>query len=173
MNLSTSWQILFSLGYIFIVTFIVFPGVFFNSYWSFLDNKTQRGWYNISIITIFNVCDTIGRKLGGKYMISSGKVIAGSLLRTVFVFTTIMIVIYDSEPTYFFEQDWFKIINLILFALSNGYISTQLCIWAPQFVKEDQREQVGFLNGTFIGSGILMGSIITIPIGSALSSHWL
>ena len=57
-------------------------------------------------------------------MISPGKVIAGSLLRTIFVIIAILIAVDDKESGMFFEADWFKIVNLVLFSISNGYIST-------------------------------------------------
>ena len=106
-------------------------------------------------------------------MISSGKVIAGSFLRSIFVILVILIALDGGDSKqWFFEADWFKITNLVLFSISNGYISTQCTIWAPQFVEEEQREQVGFLNGSFIGLGILIGSIIAIPAGAPLPNHW-
>jgi hypothetical protein len=114
---------------VFIATFIVFPAVFFDSFWTFVPKDE---WYTIITILTFNILDTAGRKLGGMYMISSGKVITGSFLRTIFVIIAILIVIDgDKKSGIFFEADWFKIINLILFSISNGYVSTQCCILAP------------------------------------------
>ena len=78
MNLSTSYHVLFSLCFVFIATFIVFPAIFFDSYWSFLDTKGGHPWYIIIFIFTFNVCDTIGRKLGGSFMLSTKKVIVGA-----------------------------------------------------------------------------------------------
>ena len=124
MNLSTSYHVLFSLCWVFIATFIVFPGIFFDSYWSFLNKESLFPWYIQITILTFNVCDTIGRKLGGMYMLSTGKVIAGSVLRSIFVLLVILIALDDKHDTYFFEADWFKIVNLILFSITNGYIST-------------------------------------------------
>jgi hypothetical protein len=127
MNLSTSYHVLFSLCWVFIATFLVFAGIFFDSYWSFLDDKsansTDKAWYNLSIILTFNVCDTIGRKLGSIIMLSTRKVILGSIFRTIFVVIALVICV-DYDKDYFFETDWFKIANLVLFSISNGYVST-------------------------------------------------
>jgi len=57
-------------------------------------------------------------------MMSTRNVIAGSLLRTIFVMIALLIANDDDKSTYFFESDWFKITNLVLFSISNGYIST-------------------------------------------------
>lgn len=124
MNLSGSYHVLFSLCWVFIATFIVFPAIFFDSHWAFFNEGKFIPWYILISILTFNICDTIGRKLGGTFMLSTGKVIAGSFLRTIFVLLALLIALDDKHDKYFFEADWFKILNLILFSISNGYIST-------------------------------------------------
>ena len=57
---------------------------------------------------------------------------------------------------------------MILFAITNGYVSTQCAIKAPQYVKEDQREQIGIFIGLFIALGIVSGSIVAIFFGNFL-----
>lgn len=69
-----------------------------------------------------------------------------------------------------FGKDYFKIINMMLFGISNGYVGTQCAIKAPQYVKEDQREQIGIFVGLFIALGILTGSVGAIFMGKILSS---
>jgi hypothetical protein len=68
----------------------------------------------------------------------------------------------------FLESDTFKAINLVLFSILNGYVSTVLAIIAPSFVEKSQREQVGISVGIFMGLGILCGAIVCIPVGSML-----
>ena len=58
--------------------------------------------------------------------------------------------------------------NLILFSFTNGYVSTQCCIKAPSSVALELREQVGILVSIFIPLGILVGSIVAIPIVTIL-----
>lgn len=60
---------------------------------------------------------------------------------------------------------------MALFALSNGYVSTQCCIKAPQVVSRDQQETIGIFVSLFLGLGIVSGSICAIPVGNALESH--
>jgi len=79
------------------------------------------------MVAIFNIFDTIGRKLGGIKSLSLSKrgIIILSLSRTVFIATSLLVA-YKEDPVWLFgsQADWFKILNLILFAVTNGYTST-------------------------------------------------
>jgi len=80
---------------------------------------------------LFNIVDTIGRYLGGKIMAKKRIVVTLSILRLIFLFTTASTVLIDTMP---FRSDWFRILNLGLYALSNGYLCTQCAIIAPSMV---------------------------------------
>lgn len=96
------------------------------------------------------------------------------IARIGLIFTTIGIGTKGLDTSSFMESDTFKIINIITFSFTNGFVSTLASIYVPQFVKEDQREQAGILIGLFICLGITSGSIIAIPVGSAIAdkSYW-
>ena len=127
MNFSSASGILLALWWVFTVCFIVFPGTFYDSYFDMLsgisDEDTRTGWYDIAIILQFNIFDTIGRWLGGKIHITGKAVMIGSYMRTIFVASCIMIAL-KSEPQFLFDHDWFKILNMMLFGITNGYIGT-------------------------------------------------
>ena len=57
-------------------------------------------------------------------MSSSKGIIYGTLARIILVITTILIALNDKHKSYFIESDIFKCLNLIVFAVSNGYYST-------------------------------------------------
>lgn len=162
---------------VFVLTFVVFPGAFFSTNLNMMKGmKNEFTWYTLTVITIFNVFDTVGRKLGGYLHLSISATVTYSLsaLRLVFIYTAIHIVTLgksDLTQSSIFSSDTFKIINLVLFATSNGFTSTLCAIKAPQFVREDQREQVGLFVGLFIGLGILGGAIVAIPVGSVLEQY--
>ena len=62
--------ILIHLAQIYVLTFMIFPGVTNNTSLTFLESDGP--WYNIFLVTTFNLFDTIGRYVGGqeKYFIS-------------------------------------------------------------------------------------------------------
>jgi hypothetical protein len=53
---------LFYLVHILFFTFVAFPGIVLSMQFTFLDNK--KGWKTITLVTLHNVTDTIGRIMG-------------------------------------------------------------------------------------------------------------
>lgn len=54
-------------------------------------------------------------------------------MRTIFV-ATFLLVSFDVAPEWLFSADWFIIVNLVLFSITNGYVSTLCAVKAPQAV---------------------------------------
>lgn len=174
-NFVAAWKVLLSLWLVFVVTFIIFPGAFFLSHFNFMRSMgdSEFMWYTQFMILGFNIFDTVGRKLGGVVNVSPNMTYLLSIARIGFLFTTIYIAKGELNQSKFIESDAFKAMNMILFAFSNGFVSTLLSIYIPQFVKEDQREQAGIFVGLSICLGIMVGSIIAIPVGNVLvSDYW-
>ena len=124
-----------SMWFIFASTFTVFTGAFLKSHFDFMKGmKDREAWYNLSINILFNVFDATGRKLGGSYSISDKLVPILSLLRLVFIPTTLLIARFNCDGDLatcphkmsggLLDEDWFAIINMILYAFSNGFLST-------------------------------------------------
>ena len=126
----TFWM-LFHVFFGMTVTFVVFPGVTDATSVEFL---TNRAWFELFIVTMFNVFDTIGRYLGGMdclmvksdgpgiHLVSFGRVagIAVAILIMMKVITA----------------DWVVAVNIVLFALTNGYVQTISCVYAASKVDE-------------------------------------
>ena len=76
---------------VFFITFIIFPAVFLRG--SGLPSLTKEpAWFITLMLFTFNVFDTVGRTLGGKYFAVSAQMIPLPVsLRSIFIFTTIMI----------------------------------------------------------------------------------
>jgi len=136
-NMSSAGSLLLSVWWVFTVTFVIFPGAFFGSKFYFLDNiakKTsadnENAWYQLIIIIIFNVVDTIGRYTGGKFQFKKHGVVILGLTRLVFIVTTILIAINNLTGN-FWDQDWVKVVNMALFAFTNGLTGTMCAILAP------------------------------------------
>jgi equilibrative nucleoside transporter 1/2/3 len=122
--------------------------------------------------TVFNVMDTVGRKMGGMKMFDlegrSIKIL--SIVRVIFI-ATFLLVAFEIGPAWLFQSTWFKIFNMMAFAFTNGYVSTLCAVKAPGTVPIEQRGQVGAFIGTTITLGILLGSIIAIFMGFVMAAR--
>lgn len=164
--------LLYALLFVFIVTFTVFPGVTDHSYLNFiLPLNNDVGWFNLFMTTVFNVMDTVGRKMGGlkQFDLKGPTIKILSIARILFI-VTFLLVAFEVGPAWLFNSTWFKIVDMSAFAFTNGYVSTLCAVKAPGTVSIEQRGQVGAFIGTTITLGILMGSILAIFMGFAMAA---
>ena len=98
-------------------------------------------------------------------MLSDRATLIMTYIRLVFV-ATFILVSYECDPQWLFgfKADWFKILNMSLFGLTNGYASTLLAIKAPTSASPQYKESVGTFVGVFISLGILIGSAVAIAM---------
>lgn len=171
-NFNMAMGPLLALYTVFVVTFTVFPGA---TEWvelkMFKGLNNDSSWYILFMSTLFNVCefcDTIGRYVGGVPKLTPpNKVVFGlSYARVIFVVTFLLTDFEVGEAV--FGADWFQILNMALFAFTNGYVSTMCAIKAPQNVPEESKGQVGAFVGNVISLGILTGAILAVFMGMIL-----
>jgi len=88
-----AWKILFALSLVFINTFTVFPGAFFNEHFGFMEylGKSEFSWYTITVILLFNVFDTAGRKLASYIHLRPSIIIFLSYARIGLVISTVLL----------------------------------------------------------------------------------
>ena len=81
------------------------------------------------------------------------------MLRSVFVFTSIMIA-FNQAPDWLFCSDWFRLINMALFAFTNGHASTLCMCFGPERVDDEDKELAGFVMGFSLCGGIFFGALL-------------
>ena len=155
--------LLYALVYVFILTFICYPGLALNCTVTFMKDIDNYGSWKVDFLqAIFNAVDTVGRFMGGvpSLLLSNTTIKISSGARTVF-FGLFLLVSFDVA---FFHSDWFIILNLALFSLTNGYVSTLCAVKAPMTVEGEAKGQVGGFVGITISTGIVLGSILAYAI---------
>lgn len=133
--------------------------------------KNYDSWFNLLILSTFNLFDSIGRYMGGVscLLLKNSTIKIGSLLRLVFLATCLFIA-FDVPPTAVFSTDWFIMLNLALFSVSNGYISTLCCVKAPMTVEGEAKGQVGGFIGICISTGIVFGSLLAFGMAYVIKA---
>ncbi|TNV72798.1 hypothetical protein FGO68_gene5917 [Halteria grandinella] len=162
-----SYTFLLSIVCVFFVTFVIFPAVICDTniyFLHFIQSTDLRiGWTMLMFIFAFNLFDTIGRWLAGQSYggLPDKVVLVMTYSRFIFIATTFL-VDQNVGPAWLTGSDWFKLLNMALFAFTNGYCSTQCAIKAPSRAPEDSKEVVGIFIGISITSGIVMGSLLAL-----------
>ena len=124
---------LICLAWVYLMTFIVFPGVSCNVALKFLDgNKQALSWGNLIFSTTFNVFDTIGRKLGGVPKLGLGCTGTKILSYSRVIFFSFFLTACHVGPEHLFYSTWFSLLNMALFAVTNGYCGTLSAIKSTQ-----------------------------------------
>ena len=103
--------------------------------------------------------------MGGVYclILSNRTIKILSIMRTLFL-VTCLLVAFDVAPAALFSSDWFIILNLILFSITNGYVSTLCAVKAPMTVEGEAKGQVGGFIGITISTGIVIGSLLAFAM---------
>ena len=86
---------------------------------------------------------------------------------------TAFLIAFNVPPVWLFgyEADWFKILNMIIFAFSNGYVSTLCAVKAPNCANDDLKESVGMFISIFLTGGIMLGAVFAIGVGDILPAN--
>lgn len=137
-SFSFSKLFLISLMSVFLITFVVYPGVCMKvelEFMRFIEDESLRlAWNRQLFIFIFNIFDTLGRWAGDKQFAKFKDlvVIVMTYCRSIFIATFVLTAL-NKPPFWLFGKgaDWFKMLNMILFALTNGYCSTVCAVRGP------------------------------------------
>ena len=115
-------------------------------------------WFVACLIALNNFCDTLGRFLASLFVFPKKKwfllVVA---IRLIFVATFTLIL----KEVSFFNSNWFIILNMVLFALTNGYFATLGMAFGCDGDNEDPS-----LAGTIMGFHLMLG----ITVGSMIAN---
>lgn len=162
---------------IFVFTFIAFPGLCLKMQLEFMRvSPTQFSPYlPITVIMIFNVLDTCGRQMGGMGFARKFSIRAVFILVLLRGIAVVLFILFNTvaTPSWLFgkDSDWLKMISLIMFSVSNGFLSTCAAIYAPSFVSDDLKPLAGTFTGIFIVAGIVTGSVISNILPFILPPH--
>ena len=142
-------------GYIYVITFALFPSVSISQ--RLFDFHKYRA---ITIITIYNAFDTIGRSVVSK--IKPNKILSYIVIcgRSILLFTLIFNHYLDMKSDTHTIYSISLMVNVAILALTNG-IGTSLCFGlAPSLVPAELKGRAGGSIGFFNISGIFIGTLV-------------
>ena len=120
--------------YVYVVTFVLYPGVTLATQLDFLNSlKNETSWFILLMNTTFSIFDTFGRWLGGvqpRCDMDPLGIKLFTLGRTIFIPTSLFVAL-GVKGQIIFQTPYFILLNMCLFAFSNGYLTTLCAIKAP------------------------------------------
>ena len=119
-------------------------------------------WSGTLVIFVFNIFDGFGKffaKFRRFYSLLSTVVLV--LLRCAFYATFILVATQNDMPV--FCTDWFLIINVALFAFTNGYCTSCIMVLTPEQVGSTEKETAGFLISFPLMLGFFSGGLLALP----------
>jgi MFS family permease len=150
-------------GFIYVITFALFPSVSISQ--RLFDFHKYRA---ITIITIYNVFDTIGRSVVSK--IKPSKILSYIVIcgRSILLFTLIFNHYLDMKSDTHTYYSISLMVNVAILALTNG-IGTSLCFGlAPTLVPDELKGRAGGSIGFFNILGIFIGTCVAF-----LTKHFM
>jgi equilibrative nucleoside transporter 1/2/3 len=157
-----AWPQCFTVCFVFVVTFIVFPGV--TSRW--------RGGHVAADIAVFQLFDVVGRfapHLEFFHVRRGGLVTSFSLLRGLFLPAFFFV---ERSQAAFSTNFLVQFSLMVAFAFTNGWVSTLSMMLGPgqRGLDIDDAAPVGSLMAFFLVLGIFLGSLLALAAESLLTS---
>jgi len=164
------WPLAISCCLVFWVTLAVFPVICVRIQ-STYENEAWRDIYFQPVATflLFNIGDYLGRQVAGLIAWpgkNSRLIPLFVVLRVVFIPLFLMCNNnLEAMPDYF-ENDGFYIAIMLLFSISNGYLSSLCMMFGPGLVDEKDAEKAGSLMAAFLGLGLMMGGFSSFAVAT-------
>ncbi len=152
----------------------VFPAGLFNVSQRFNERDTKGTVWVKSVgsntfTLMYNLCDTIGRKLASCITVNKRNLCLWALIRLVFLGSYPLNVFIDQKSDNKIGIGIFLSLNALLLGLTNGIVSTLTMSLAPTLVTDDSKKgpacaSVGFFNTL----GIIIGNIVCFGMNAAI-----
>ncbi|CAJ1431142.1 unnamed protein product [Effrenium voratum] len=160
---------LVNIATVFVVTFIVFPGV--AATWKpqleFFTSKGKLGndWYTTLVVGVFQIFDVVGRATPQgleKIGVNCSRLFIPVWLRVLFI-PAFMALQRCPNSIAAPWQDYLAFLTMALFAASNGWCSTLAMMYGPSQVKHpDEQHRAGVIMELGLILGIFAGSVLAL-----------
>jgi hypothetical protein len=146
---------------VYFVTFVIFPGVMLSTKLDFFENSSANlSWFDITMVTIYAVIDTIGRWVANYWIpFTHGNVIWMTMSRLIHIPISLLIQL-AVPPNWLFSSDWFRILNISIFAYTMGYNTAVVMIFGTQKIKNTEKQRAGILMNFHLNIGQCVGTLI-------------
>lgn len=142
---------------IFVQTFLMFPGVSLKKTLSGISFSLG----STLLILVFNIFDTMGKYVADALPKPSPRGLI-MIITFRFLMFPLFLLMIDRWRTPVISEDWFAILNMGLFAITHGFVVSNLMIGAPNLASDKEKETAGFIMGLPLTTGIVTGSLLAM-----------
>ncbi|EAS00442.1 equilibrative nucleoside transporter family protein (macronuclear) [Tetrahymena thermophila SB210] len=142
---------------IYVQTFMLFPGVsvFSKPSYTYLPGS----WPTLVMLTTYNVGDIIGKYICN-FKFYNIPILYGVVISRFVFFVTFLMTMHQPDNS-FFSNDAFAYVNMLLFAITNGFCTGGLMFLGPtRGNNKKQAELIAFINSFSLTFGIACGSFL-------------
>jgi len=148
---------LFSAGFSFFITFMIFPSITIQKIANLTSSATWNAFILLSSVQVF---DFFGRILSGVRAHYDRRILfAFSIARVAFVAISILIVQGNGS---FWDSPALILMNAILLGLTNGFFASAGLKQVPDRLENTEKEMGGFFNGLTVNLSITVGSLFSL-----------
>lgn len=124
---------------------------------------TGKFFLPVCCFLIFNLCDFLGRYLGRFGLLPrhrSSSLITIAVLRMAFIPVFMLTNVHPRRHLpVLFASEYYYILYMVLFGVSNGYLVINVFVNGPLSVPPAYRKLSGFFLMLFLGLGLTLGSL--------------
>lgn len=143
---------------IYVQTFMVFPGLALQKNIDGLN----AAWGSTLLVLTYNIGDFLGKYLCS-YRKFYNKWSSCVLILGRFLFYYSFIVILTEENAGVINTSWFAFLNMLVFAMSNGYATSAVMVLGPEQVRtKDEKETTGFIMNNGLYLGMMSGAFLAL-----------
>ena len=141
---------------VFCFTYLVYPGIVLTH--SSALSFTNYSWSLILYNSFFNISDTTGRFTPIKIkLFKPNSLIILTLIRGLLLIIFLLIAL---NLVILFDHDAFKIVNICIFAFTNGYAGTLHMMYGPHLCANKDKPFAGYIMNCFLYFGMFFGSLL-------------
>ncbi|CAJ1052869.1 equilibrative nucleoside transporter 2-like [Xyrichtys novacula] len=163
------WLMAFCVTCVFAVTLSVFPVITVRVQTIYTENEAWKKIFTcVCCFIVFNAMDLLGRSAPSFVQWPSERSLlfpVAVLLRLIFIPLLMFCNVQNSKLPVFFSHDCAFVIIMAMFSFSNGYLASLCMAYAPQFVKNADRETAGSLMTFFLVLGLAVGASFSFLLG--------
>lgn len=166
----------FTVFFVFTTTIGLFPATIVFLLSEHHCNTKERFFNDLFVpffFVLFNLGDFMGRVVAGHFapVFTAKNIWIAGCLRAVFIPLFLLCNLSNSQLPVLFHSDAWPVIFMVLFALSNGYVSSTCMQMGPAMVPSSDAPLAGTIMIFCLTAGLMSGAALSFPITVISQGH--